>query len=110
MGGTSKLWFVYGGVALAVVLAVSRAFAQPWHWDFDQISLIFPLAAIILAIASWVFRWMRYGTEGVKQRWRTFDEGVNAELSDGPKFRRNIIFWLVVTILLVVAFTVTQHP
>lgn len=109
MGGSSKLWVVYGGVALAVLLAVSRAFSQPWQLNFDQISLIFLLAAIILAIASWLFRWRRYGTEGVKQRWRTFDEGVTAELSNGPEFRRNLIFWIMVAILLVIISNVTQH-
>jgi hypothetical protein len=52
---------------------------------------------------------MRYGTEGVKERYRAFDQGVTAELSNGPKFRRWVFFWIGVLVVLAVFGMMHAH-
>jgi hypothetical protein len=109
MGGKLSVWVWIFGILAAVVLAMLRVSSGPWSWDFSHISLIFLLTSILLAIASWIVRWMRYGTEGVTQRWIKFGDGLTGEYRKGPKMRRYLIFWIAVTIALVIFFNVTQQ-
>ena len=110
MGGKSGVWVWGFGILAAVVLAVLRVSGRPWSWDFSHFSLVFLLAAIFLALASWAVRWMRYGTEGVTQRWNKFGDGLTAELGNKPKMRRYLLLWILVAVALVVYFNLThQH-
>ena len=110
MGGKSGVWIWIFGILAAVALAMLRVSAGPWSWDFGHISLIFLPAAILLALASWAVRWMRYGTEGVTQRWNKFGDGLTAELGNKAKMRGYLVCWIVVALALVIYFNMTpQH-
>ena len=109
MSRKSGVWVWGLGILAAVVLAVLRISAGPWTWDFIHFSLVFLLAAIFLALASWAVRWVRYGTEGVTQRWNKFGDGLTAELGNKAKMRRYLVFWIMVAVALVIYFNMTQQ-
>jgi hypothetical protein len=108
MSGKWGVWVWIFGLLAAGVLAVLRVPAGPWGWDFNHLSLVFLLAAIFLALASWFVRWMLYGTEGVTQRWNKFGDGLTSELRNRAKMRRYLSFWILVAVALVIYFNITQ--
>jgi hypothetical protein len=109
MGGKFGVWVWICGILTAVVVSILQVSPGPWSWDFSHISLIFLLTAVLLAITSWVVRWMRYGTEGVTQRWNKFGDGLSAELGKQSKMRSYLVFWIVVALALVIYFNMTQQ-
>ncbi|MEO8895163.1 MAG: hypothetical protein ABI450_04720 [Rhizomicrobium sp.] len=102
------LWLIYLLAALVFVRAAVSAFSAPWIWTSDQIFFVFLLFSIAVGLGSWIVIWLRGGTAAVKAHWAARQERMQASFT-GKSLTRNLWFWLLIAVALVIFFNLAQR-
>ena len=110
MSRNAKTRFVIICVTLLGVFAETaiKAFSTPWVWNFDQFALVIFGGCLVLGLAAWGFRWMKFGTQGVQEQWTSLWERVDALLTDKQVRVRNYAIWIIVALALFLYFNWKQ--
>jgi hypothetical protein len=93
---------------IAVLWMGVRAFSVPWVWNLYQCVLVFLGVCLALALASWGFRWAKFGTQDVGEQWNSLWEKVGTVQTHKPTRTRNLAIWIVVALALVFYFNWKQ--
>jgi len=102
------LWLIYPVALLIIIRTALAAFSVPWRWTQDQVFFLFLIFCVVVGLGSWIVIWMRGGTAAVKARWTARQARMDAAFSS-KAMSRNLLFWILVAVALVIEFNVSQH-
>lgn len=96
-------WLIYLVVAWQLITTTIRAFLVPWTWNLDQVLTCFGGVALIFILVMWFAFWKRHGWAATKERLGMVRQRYEKTPSK-KTFYWSLVFWIAVTIALVVYF------